>query len=138
MNHECIDTNIIVRYLIETEESIEPRFKGVFGFFSKLEEGVFRATLPEIVLFQSYFVLTSYYNVPNAEAASQLAKIIKFKGVEIQEKTVVLDCLELLQNEKADIVDAWLIAYSRAKKIKAIYSFDKGFNKHGLHLLDVE
>lgn len=138
MIHDCIDTNVIVRYLVETPETIESQFKGVFGFFEKLELGRLQALLPEIVLFQTFFVLTSYYGVPGAEAAGQLAKIIRFKGVSIPEKTVVLECLEFLRHTKTDIVDAWIIAYSRLKKIPGVYSFDKGFVVHGLRLLKVE
>lgn len=58
---EPLDTNVILRYLMEDEDTIEPRFKGVFTFFDELERGDRRALLPPLVLFQCYFVLTSYW-----------------------------------------------------------------------------
>jgi Predicted nucleic-acid-binding protein, contains PIN domain len=138
MSHECIDTNVIVRFLVETPKTIEAQFKGVFNFFEKLESGACIAMLPDIVLFQTYFVLTSHYGVPGPEAAGQLAKILKFKGIILAEKNVALECLALLQHAKTDIVDAWIIAYSKFKKVSAVYSFDKGFISHGIRLLKVE
>lgn len=138
MKHECIDTNVIVRYLIETPDTIEPKFKGVFKFFEKLENGLLSVFLPDIVLFQAYFVLTSYYGVPLQEAASQLFKIVKFKGIVNQKKDIILDCLDILQHTKTDIVDAWIIAYSKIKKVTGVYSFDKGFTLHGLELSKIE
>ena len=138
MNHECIDANVIVKYLIETPKTIESPFKGVFSFFEKLEAGTRTVLLPEIVLFQAYFVLISYYGVPGKEAAGQLLKIIKFKGIHIPEKAIALESLLLLQQVKTDIVDAWIIAYSKIKKIPAVYSFDKGFTVHGIKLSKVE
>lgn len=138
MTYECIDTNVIVRFLVETEESIQTEFKGVFTFFDKLETGIIRAQMPELVLFQTYFVLTSYYNVPEKEAASKLSQIVSFKGIIISEKSIVQECLQLLQKSKIDIVDAWLIAYAHAKKMNALYSYDKGFLKNGLQLLPIE
>jgi hypothetical protein len=56
---------VLVRFLVETPESISPQFKGVFRFFERLEEGTKIVHLPEIVLFQTFFVLTSYYGVPS-------------------------------------------------------------------------
>ena len=138
MSHECIDTNVIVRFLVETPKTIEAQFKGVFSFFEKLESCACIATLPDIVLFQTYFVLTSHYGVPGPEAAGQLAKILKFKGIILAEKNVALECLALLQHTKTDIVDAWIIAYSKFKKVSSVYSFDKGFISHGIRLLKVE
>jgi predicted nucleic-acid-binding protein len=138
MSRECIDTNVIVRFLVETPKTIEPQFKGVFSFFEKLESGARSAMLPDIVLFQAYFVLTSYYDVPTPEAAGQLAKILKFKGIILAEKNIALECLAMLQHAKTDIVDAWIIAFSKFKKVSAVYSFDKGFASHGIRLLKIE
>jgi predicted nucleic acid-binding protein len=135
MGHECIDTNVIVRLLVETPETIHPRFKGVFRFFECLEKGAATAYLPEIVLFQSYFVLTSYYNVPQKEAAEKLEQIVRLKGISMGEKQVSTECLRILQKEKIDIVDAWILAYSAAKGLAGVYSFDADFSRQGLKLL---
>jgi predicted nucleic acid-binding protein len=138
VNHECLDTNVIVRFLVETPESIPAPFKGVFGFFAKIEEGSKTVHLPEIVLFQVYFVLTSYYEVPSALAAEKLEEIIRFKGISMPDKRITGECLRIVKRENIDIVDAWILAYSTAKGITGTYSFDKDLSRLGLKLLKVE
>ena len=64
-----IDTNVILRYLVEDPESIDPKFSGVYSFFDKLETGRLTVHLPDLVLFQTYFVLTSFYNVQIGRAS---------------------------------------------------------------------
>jgi predicted nucleic acid-binding protein len=138
MNHECIDTNVIVRFLVETPESIAPQFKGVFRFFKRIEEGVKTVHLPEIVLFQAFFVLTSYYGVPATLAAEKLEQILGFRGISLPSKHIAEECLRILRRENIDIVDAWILSYSAAKGVSAAYSFDKDLFRLGLKLLKVE
>jgi predicted nucleic acid-binding protein len=44
----------------------------------------------------------------------------------------------IVKHENIDIVDAWILAYSSAKGITGIYSFDKDLSRLGLKLLKVE
>ncbi|MDF7801881.1 hypothetical protein P4C99_20560 [Pontiellaceae bacterium B1224] len=69
MKHSLIDTNVIIRYLVEDPETIKPKFKGVYSFFEKVERGETKVLLPELVLFEAFFVLTSFYEVPTTKAA---------------------------------------------------------------------
>ena len=135
---ELIDTNVIVRYLVESPESIPERFAGVYAFFDKIERGETKAQLPALVLFQTYFVLTSYYEVPAAEAAEKLETLLSFKGLVIAEKTILRNCLGLLQMKKLDLVDAYLLAHAQAKGHKGVYSFDDDLRSCGLDLLPIE
>jgi predicted nucleic-acid-binding protein len=137
MSHECIDTNVIVRLLVERPETINLRFKGVFSFFAKLEKGVVSVHLPDIVLFQSFFVLTSYYGVPQGEAAEKLEQVVRLKGISMAEKSIAMECLRILQKEKIEIVDAWILSYSAAKGLAGVYSFDADFTRQGLKQLTV-
>jgi predicted nucleic acid-binding protein len=121
-----------------TPESIEPQFKGVFRFFERFENGTKSVFLPEIVLFQTWFVLTSFYKVPSRLAAEKLAHIIMFKGVHAADKTIAAECLRMLMREDLDIVDAWILSYSAAKRIGSVFSFDKDLSKRGLRLEKVE
>jgi predicted nucleic acid-binding protein len=138
MNYPCIDTNVVVRYLVDTPQTIAPRFRGVFDFFGKLEEGAQKVFMPDIVLFQVYFVLTSYYNVPAALAAEKLEGIVQLRGIHTSEKQALVETLETLQSENLDIVDAYLLAYSRIRGISGVYSFDGDFTARGLALMKVE
>lgn len=138
MKTNLVDTNVIIRYLVETPDKIQTKFKGVFTFFPKVERGVIKIGLCELVLFEAFFVLTKLYEVPQEEAADKLSGIVSFKGVIMPDKSLVLSCLEILQTERIDLVDAYLLAFSKKKNMKSIYSFDRDLSKRGLNALDIE
>ena len=56
----------------------------------------------------------------------------------MQDKDFMRSCLMLLQNKKIDLVDAYILAVSRQKGIKTVYSFDTDLKKNGLELLKVQ
>ena len=91
-----VDTNVVIRYLVDDPASTAPGVRGVFPFFEKLERGEHVALLTPLVVFQSYFVLTSYYEVPAAEAATRLRDLLQFRGLRVPEKAILRRCLETL------------------------------------------
>ena len=133
-----IDTNVIIRYLVEIPDSIPKKFKGVFPFFDRVETGEVKVELTELVLFESFFVLTRVYEIPAAEASETLSKLIQFKGINLPRKKTMLSCFQIIQDKRIDLVDAYLMASSREKGIKGIYSFDKDLEKSGLKLLEIK
>lgn len=132
-----VDTNVILRYLVEAPDKIPAKFKGVYSFFDKIETGRLAVRLPEVVLFQTYFVLTSYYEVPRPEAAHALRRILKFRGIQMHDKEIVDACLSRLEHENLDLVDAYLIAWAENKGLPGIYSFDSDLKTDELDLLPV-
>ena len=137
MKTNLVDTNVIIRYLVENPDRVQRKFKGVFTFFPKVERGDIKIELCELVLFEAFFVLTKLYEVPQKEAAEKLAGIISYKGVLMVDKSLILTCLKILQTEKIDLVDAYLLAISKKKNIKQIYSFDSDLSKRGLAALEI-
>ena len=137
MAGNLIDTNVIIRYLIETPESTPEKFKGVFSFFEKVESGHIKIELTELVLFESFFVLTRLYKVPSTKTANILEKLVQFKGINLPNKKLIIACLTIIQDTKVDLVDAYLIALSKDKGIKEIYSFDKDMVRGGLKNLEI-
>jgi len=137
MAGNLIDTNVIIRYLVENPEEIQEKFKGVFPFFQKVESGDIKIELTELVLFESFFVLNRLYKVPSKKAAKILAKLVQFKGVSLPNKKLIITCLTIIHDTNIDLVDAYLIALSKEKGIKGIYSFDKDMVKCGLEILKI-
>jgi len=137
MNYPCIDTNVVVRYLVDTPQTIAPRFRGVFDFFGKLEEGAQKVFMPDIVLFQVYFVLTSYYNVPAALAAEKLegsCNCVEF----IQARTGSRGDIGNPSVRKSGYCRRLSAGISRIRGISGVYSFDGDFTARGLALMKVE
>ncbi len=138
MEISLIDTNVIIRYLVEDPEKVHMKFRGVFTFFPKVESGERNVALCELVLFEAFFVLTKFYRVPQNEAAEKLSDIVSFMGIIMHDKPLILSCFEILQTEKIDLVDAYLLALSKKKNLKGIYSFDRDLSKRGLKAMAIE
>ena len=135
---EPVDTNVVIRFLVENPETIDRRFSGVFPFFEALERGERRALLPPLVVFQSYFVLVSYYGVPRAEAAEKLGRLLSFRGLTVPERPILRACLQTLAKRSADLVDAYLAALCASRGLRGVHSFDEKLRELGVELLPVE
>jgi predicted nucleic acid-binding protein len=133
-----IDTNVVIRYLIEDPAKVPVQLRGVFPFFRKLERGERTALLTPLVLFQSYFVLTSYYDVPRAVAADKLRDLLSFRGLKVPEKPVLRMCLDTLSRRSVDLVDAYLAALCASRQLRGVYSFDRNLRKLEVEILAVE
>ena len=133
-----VDTNVVVRYLIEDPARIAAEFRGVFPFFRRLERGEDTALLTPLVLFQTYFVLTTYYEVPRTIAAARLRDLLAFRGLRIPEKPVLRLCLDTLSRRSVDLVDAYLTALCKTRQLGGIHSFDRRLRRLGVELLPVE
>lgn len=133
-----IDTNVVVRYLVGDPDRTAREFRGVFPFFEKLERGERRVLLVPLVVFQAYFVLTRYYEVPRAEAAGKLRELLSFRGLTVPEKSVLRKCLETLSGRSVDLVDAYLAALCTSRQLQGVHSFDKDLRKLGVELLPVD
>jgi predicted nucleic acid-binding protein len=130
-----LDTNVIVRYLVEDPERVPVPFRGVFTFFPKVESGEVTVELPELVLFEAFYVLTRLYHVPQREAARTLAAVVAFQGLIMRDKSLIHACLHTLQTHPLGLVDAYLLALAKKRRIRRIYSFDKELARHGMQLL---
>jgi len=133
-----IDTNVILRYLVETPETIDPKFRGVYSFFRKIETGRLTVWLPGVVLFQAYFVLASFYRVPRPETAEKLGRILTFRGIVMADKAIVAECLRRLEQKSLDLVDAYLLAWTEKKGAPGVYSFDSDLATDTVDILPVK
>lgn len=133
-----VDTNVVIRFLVEDPGTIAPPFRGVFPFFEKLERGDRTALLTPLVLFQCYFVLTSYYEVPRPEAAAKLRDLLAFRGLRVPDKAILRTCLNTLSERSVDLVDAYLAALCSSRQLKGVHSFDQTLRKLGVELLPVD
>jgi len=128
-----LDTNVLIRFL--TNDS-HPKYKTLYAFFESLEKGEIQTELKLIVLFQTAFVLKSFYEVPRERIASSLQTLLKFKGLKIKEKRIVTRMLDRWRSENIEIVDCYLIACLKKDKQSILYSYDLDFGKYDLQRIE--
>jgi len=119
-----IDTNIILRYLLEDHEEYSPRAK---AFMMDISKGTKKAEILDVVIVESIYVMEKFYNIPKNEIVDKLSKIMNFSGVANSNKSEILKALLKYESLNIDIVDCILAARSSSEKV--IVSFDKDMER---------
>ncbi len=128
---KLVDTNLIIRYLVQDHER---HAKGAGRLFDACDRGEVTVVLLPAVLAECVFVLESFYGHPRADIASALGRFISSPGVEISvgtdEVAVQLDALERVKRTKAHFVDCLIAATAVAEGL-SVASFDHALRKFG-------
>lgn len=120
-----VDTNLIVRYLVQDHEK---HARAAGRLFDACDRGDVVIVVLPVVLAECVFVLESFYKHPRTDIASALRQLISSPGVEISEVTVQLDALKRYKGTKAHFVDCLIAANAVAKNIP-VSTFDQDFRK---------
>ena len=131
--NSMLDTNVIVRFLTGDKNE---KFKGVFNFFKSIEQKKIEVELKLIVLFQTIFVLKSYYKVPKDRIIYAAMGLLNFKGLRIKEKRIVERMLEIWGSNNIEIVDAYLMASLEKDSRNILYSYDTDFDKFEINRIE--
>jgi predicted nucleic-acid-binding protein len=122
-----VDTNLIVRYLVQDQEK---HAKAAGKLFEACDRGDVEIVVLSAVLAECVFVLESFYQHPRAEIAAALSTLISSPGVQIAENTMHLDALDRYRKTKVHFVDCLLAATARAGDTP-VATFDEDFRKFG-------
>jgi len=100
-----VDTNIIVRYLVQDHEK---HAKAAGKLFEACDRGDVEIVVLPAVLAECVFVLESFYEHARAGIAAALGTLISSPGVQITEAAMHLDALDRIERRR---FISW-IAYS--------------------------
>jgi predicted nucleic-acid-binding protein len=120
-----VDTNLIVRYLVQDHEK---HARAAGRLFDACDRGEISIVLLPVVLAECVFVLESFYKHSRAHIASVLGSLISSPGVEITEATEHLDALNRYQRSKVHFVDCVIAASAVGRKVP-VSTFDQDFRK---------
>jgi predicted nucleic-acid-binding protein len=120
-----IDTNLIIRYLVQDHER-HARTAG--KVFDACDRGDLVIVVLPVVLAECVFVLESFYGHPRSNIASTLARLISSRGVEIGELEVHLDALNRYIATKAHFVDCQIASTAVALNLP-VSTLDQDFRK---------
>jgi predicted nucleic acid-binding protein len=85
--------------------------------------------VPEIVVADIFYTLTApMMKIPRAAAARQLAALLQQPGIEVENRSRVLDILGLCETKNIDYGDAALIVFAQSTALP-ILSYDRDFAK---------
>jgi predicted nucleic-acid-binding protein len=123
--HRLIDTNLVVRYLVQDHDK---HARAAGRLFDACDRGDVVIVVLPVVLAECVFVLESFYRHPRPEIASALGRLISSPGVEISAVTIHLNALNRYKATKAHFVDC-LIAATAVAKTLPVSTFDQDFRK---------
>ncbi|MBI2470331.1 MAG: type II toxin-antitoxin system VapC family toxin [Planctomycetes bacterium] len=124
-----IDTNLLVRYLINDDQK---KADAVDNLLDKAIKGEVKIIVPSVVIAELVWVLESFYQL-KADAILELVEaIVNTSGLDVTDKSTVISALRLYKNRNIDFIDAWIIEFAKERGIKTIYTFDKK------HFRDIE
>ncbi len=119
-----IDTNAILRYLLDDHETYSPKAK---TFMLQVSQGKKKVEIPAVVAVECIYVLEKYYAVPRNEIVESISAILNFSGVVNTDRSEILEALLKFKTSNTDIVDCILAAQSSPEK--PVVSFDKDLEK---------
>lgn len=123
-----LDTNIFIRYFTKDDPVKAAR---CFELIQRLKRGEERATTSESVLAEVVYVLSSkrHYGLPRDVIRKHLGPVIELRGLRLSSKTLYLRALELYVAHEIDFEDALTATHVELQGLKAVLSYDRGFDE---------
>ncbi len=121
-----VDTNVFIRYLTDDVPEQAEQSKNLF---EQAEEGRYELFICDLVAAEIIYVLESVYKISKKDTAEKLLAIIKLTNVVLENKSIVLEALELYEEKSLDFTDAYLACHTRKSRHRKVFSFDKDFKK---------
>ena len=122
-----VDTNLIVRYLVQDHER---HARAAGKLFDACDRGEVVIVVLPIVLAECVFVLESFYQHARDAISAALSLLLSSPGIEISDVTLHLDALDRYKATRAHFVDCLVAATSVAKSVP-VSSFNQDFRKFG-------
>lgn len=116
-----VDTNVFLRFFVRDVESLYAKAKELF---EKTEEGELKLETTDIVIAEIVWVLESYYDFSRSEIKVVIETILETKNLKVANHSRVKEAIDFYSSGKMDFIDAYNIAYIKAKDFKKVATFD--------------
>ena len=115
-----VDTNILLRYLLEDNEELSPKAIEIID-----NNEIF---IPTEVIVEASYVLKKVYNVEKEKIYEAIKLLLDMDDVNFQNKNTIEIAFKIYSEKNLDIVDCMLFAYNRNENYD-IKTFDKKLDK---------
>lgn len=116
-----VDTNVFLRFFVRDVESFYRKAKELF---EKAERGDAKLVTSDMVIAEIVWVLESYYDFSKSEIKEVVDTILETKNIKISNHARVKEAINNYALGKFDFIDAYNIAYIKAKNFKKVATFD--------------
>ena len=120
-----LDSNVLLRVL--TKDDSRKAAAG-FALLQDVDRGNQRVVTSPAVIFEVAHTLRNFYGVPKDEIANLLTPILDMRGLQLADRDILRQALELCVRANVSFVDAYNAEYMRRDGIDCIYSWDEDFD----------
>ena len=121
-----IDTNFFLRFFLKDIKDQYLKAKDIFVKGARRENELITST---IVVFEVFWVLSSFYHYSREEVSKIIKNILKMTFIQINERFLLLEALDIFDKTNLSLGDSYDIAFSRALGIKVFKTFDTKLGK---------
>lgn len=121
-----IDTNIVLRLILDDDSVLSPRARSIF---EKIGKGKIKVFLSLLTLSEIVFTLERSYKIPRSEIVKSLLQLFRVKSLTIERQKLAEKAFIFYANKNISFPDAYHVALMEKKRINNIVSFDSDFDK---------
>jgi predicted nucleic-acid-binding protein len=117
-----LDTNVLVRYLVQDDET---QLRAVLALLLKKKATFF---VPDLVLVEADWVLTSLYHWTVEEVADAFARLLTIQNLLFEDEGRLRSALRAVR-QGADLSDELIVDRCRDMGCRSVATFDQGMAK---------
>lgn len=121
-----VDTNYFLSFLLDNRGEQQ---RQAVELFKKASLGKIKLFTSIIVIFEIYWVLSTFYQKNKAEVKEILLDVLKMDFIQIKEKSVLEKAVAHLDEFHYDLEDSYNFAYALKNKAEGFMTFDQGLEK---------
>jgi len=120
------DTNIFLRYMTSEPADLAEK---VSGFFNKMESGIYKLFVCDMVISELVYVLEKVFELPKKEINEKIKALMLKKNIIMENKKIIFKALDAYRDHNINFADAYIYCHLSGKKVNKVFSFDEHFRK---------
>ncbi|HET7612951.1 MAG TPA: PIN domain-containing protein [Gemmatimonadaceae bacterium] len=122
-----IDTNILLRHLLQDHDDHSPRASALLLDVRKGQRKIF---CPATVIFEAIYILHDRVGLSRNEVAWALTNLIELPSFVMRDERVVVDALDFWTKQSPlDYADCYHLTLTKALGMTEIYTFDRKMDR---------
>ena len=126
MSEPFLDTNIFLRHLLG---DVPEQSRRATAYFRSIEQGVARARISDIVVFEVVFTLERGYRRSKVEIQSALLPLLELPGIVLPGKRKFRYVFRVYIDQNISFADAYHAVMMRKLALSEVVSFDRDFDR---------
>ena len=125
MKQYLLDTNVLLRFLLNDNEAQATQAEAVFRQAQHAEVSI---SIPLLVIVETVFALTKLYRFSKSEVIAKLLPIVEHPFLDIEKRTILIHGFILYRDSSISLIDALLKSQADLEG-KTLMTFDKKIKK---------